>query len=374
MRGLLPYVVWLRQRPAFVLIVLLPVVVSGLYLGLFATDRYRSESKLVVKKAGIASDITQTGFAALLTGITSQTEDVYFLKEYLQSPDVLALLDKKLELRKLYSDSKIDILHRLAPDATKEEFLAHFQSMTTVTLDETTGILTLSSQAFRPIDAQKINRQMTVLAEEYINGLSHRAAQEQTAYVEKEIISAKAKLDLAIENMMDFQNKHNLLNPIQAAQSATAVTTELEANITKLDADLKNMLAYMNPEAPQVVALKHRISALRAQLAQEKTKITGAPQTKTGVVLNELAGEYALLDYQLKFATKVYEATMTSMEQLRVEIAQKLKTVVMITEPQVPEESAFPQFTKTLLTILVVCLLVYFAFRLIVATIEDHRD
>jgi len=364
---------WLKAHWGFLLIVVVPTLLSAVFLNFIATDRYISESKLVVKRSGVSNEAT-TMPIVLLGGITNQTEDANYLREYLQSVDVMLQLDKRVGLRKIYTNPEVDYLHRLKDNATQEEFLNHFHAFTSVTLDETTGILTLDTYAFSPVDAQRINRQMVTLAEEYINNISYNIAREQTKYVEKEMAAARKRFDEAQAAIVEFQNRHHLVSPTKQVEQMSEVTKQLESSIVMSEAELKNMLGYMNPEAPQVIALKTKISALKEQLEQEKKLVTGTPENEDDTVLNELTGRYATLEYDLEFATQVYKSTVASMEALRTEIAQKVKNVVLITAPYLPEEPEFPRGIYTTATVFIVLLLVYWAGRLVIATVEDHLD
>lgn len=365
---------WAKRHWGFFIVVLFPTILCAIYFNFVASDRFNSESKLVVKRSGVGNEAAATMPLVLLGSVTNQSEDANYLKEYLQSVDVLLLLDKRIKLRKMYSNPEIDYMFRLKEDATQEEFLEHFRNLTSVSLDDSTGILTLNTFAFSPLDAQKINRQMVTLAEEYINNISYNIAREQTKYVEKEMMEARARFNKAQAAIAEFQNKHRILSPKHQAEQISTITNQLESQIAMSEAELKNMEAYMHPEAPQVVSLRNKIRAMKSQLAQEKQAVTGTPEEVDENVLTELSGEYTALEYELEFATQVYKSTVASMEALRTEIAQKVKNVVLITAPYMPQEAEFPRGLQTTGAVFIILLLIYWAGRLVIATVEDHLD
>ena len=81
------------QKHLAKIIILAPMAVLLIYLAIFSQPRYMSESKVAIKR----SDDLNSGSLnfGLLLGASnpSSAEDALYLKEYINSPDMLAALD-----------------------------------------------------------------------------------------------------------------------------------------------------------------------------------------------------------------------------------------------------------------------------------------
>src|SRR6187551_391576 len=83
-----------------------PLALAALYYGVFAADRYVSESVLTVRQANHAGGGVP-GAALLLAGITPPSrEDVLYLKHYIHSTELLRRLDERLHLRQHYGQPR----------------------------------------------------------------------------------------------------------------------------------------------------------------------------------------------------------------------------------------------------------------------------
>ncbi|MBD4199764.1 capsule biosynthesis protein, partial [Xanthomonas citri pv. citri] len=56
------------------------------------------------------------------------------------------------------------------------------------------------------------------------------------------------------------------------------------------------------------------------------------------------------------------------------EAARKLKVLSVISSPQLPQESSFPNIPYLIACWLLVCCLLFGTLKLLLAVIEDHRD
>jgi capsule polysaccharide export protein KpsE/RkpR len=64
----------------------------------------------------------------------------------------------------------------------------------------------------------------------------------------------------ARDAVLAFQSRHQLLDPSAQAQATGALTAELEASRTRLQAELGGLMAYLTEDAFQVQALRARHS------------------------------------------------------------------------------------------------------------------
>ena len=90
-----------------------PTLLSAIYFGLFASNIYVSEASFAIRSS--SSSAQPSGLSSLLSSsiVSSGTQDSLLIAEYVQSHDMLAELQKQIDIKKHYSDEAIDILSRL---------------------------------------------------------------------------------------------------------------------------------------------------------------------------------------------------------------------------------------------------------------------
>lgn len=360
----------LRKNLAIVVVVI-PMLVLTVYYLAIVSDRYLSESKLVVKRSSDA--VSQLGGLSIpLLGSLggASNEDALYLREYILSPDLIAKLDKELNLRDEFSTKGIDFFSALPPWASKEDFVKHFRKRVEVGYDEKTGVMTVRTLASSPDFSQQMNLAILRESENFINELSHKIAREQNEFANQELLRAKKGLDEARERLLAYQNNQKLLDPTASAEVASRVVAELEAQLTSKEVEYRALGGTLQDDAAQMVTLRQAIGSLKTQIDREKKKLT-SPQE---VALNRSSATYLEYKQLVDFQIELYKLSLTSVEKMRVEAARKLKTLAILSKPQIPEEAEFPHRAYLLIVWLFSLCMLFGFVRLTLEIIEDHRD
>ena len=368
---------YLTPKRLKIFIVVVPMVIGTLYLGLLAADRYvsvsivglRSSSDPGAALAGVA------GVASLLSSVSgSGSQDTYFVLDYMQSMNLLRKLDERLGLRKHYEAEMRDPLFRLWGSASQEYFLDYYRSRVSVTINENSSALVVQAEGFDPEFAFRLNSAILEEAEQFVNEYSHRIARENLRFAESEFARAGDRLQKAKVELLAFQNRHKLLDPMALAQASGAVTAELQGQITKAEAEMRSLQSFLNNDAPQVAALRAQLKSLREQLDVERRRGTSGDNDKRSERLNELALEFKALELQAEIALDAYKAALAAVEASRIEASRKLKALVVIEPPTLPERADYPRRWYNFVTLLVGCLLLLAVVRLVISTIQEHQD
>jgi capsular polysaccharide transport system permease protein len=349
-----------------------PLAIGVAYFALVASDRYVSESTVAMQRAGNDAGAIP-GAALLLAGLNPPSrEDTLYLKQYIHSLGLLQKLEARFQLRKHYSESRLDVPVRLSPNATQEEFLEYYRQRVDVVLDDLSSTLTVRVQGFNPEFAHRLNQAILDESERFVNELSHKLAREKLSFAEGELKLAAERLQTAKTQVLQFQAKNRFLDPTVQARASGLVTAELQAQITKSEAELRGLQSFLNEDAYQLRSLRAQIGALRAQLDQERGRATGTD--KKSDRLGELAVDFKALELQAEFALDAYKLSLAAVENARIDATRKLKTLSVIEPPTTPESAAYPRRLYSLATLMVACLLLYAVARLILATIREHQD
>jgi capsular polysaccharide transport system permease protein len=366
--------VQLSSRTLLIALVGVPMLLYSLYLVVVAADRYVSESIVTVRQAGNDSAAAAIpGAAMLLAGVNPPAhQDTLFVKEFVHSLGLLLKLEQRLQLREHFASPAMDWPYRLGRDARQEEFLAYYRERVQVLFDDRSSLLTIRAQGFDPAFAQKLGQAILEESERFVNETSHRIARERLRFSESELELAGKRLQQARTELLEFQNRHQMLDPAAQAAATGMLASELEAVRSRLEAELGGLLAYLNEGSYQVKALRNRIAALDKQIEAERRRATS--NGRKGERLTALALDFHALKLQTEFATDAYKLALGAVENARIEATRKLRNLVVVEPPSLPETAEYPLRTYNLSTLLAVCLLLFAMVRLVLATIREHQD
>lgn len=360
---------WLKPKTLAGWMIGFPMAVALLYYAFFAADRYVSEAVITVRAP--SENINPIPGLAMLAGVSPPArEDVFYLQAYIHSLDMLKHLEGKLGLRKAYAQPVLDPLYRLFPGVSQEWFQWYYRNRVELMFDETSSLLTVRVNGFAPEIAKAINAEILAQSERFVNEISHKLAREQMAFADGELKKARDRYQQAKSRLVAFQNKHGLLDPQAQATATATLSTQLEGELARKEAELKTLLSYLQEDSHQVVAAKNQVAALKAQLQEERGRVAGAGNGR----LNTLAAQFQDFLLDAGFAEDSYKLALAAVESTRIEASRKVKGVVVVETPTLPETAEYPRRFYNLITLLVALILIYGITRLVIATLHDHRD
>ena len=362
-------IISVRGRPLFFMIVVIPMIVLALYYGLVSSDRYVSQADFTIKE-NVDSSMSSSLGGLISIARPPVIQDILMLQTFIESSDMLDLLDSELGLRAHYQDPSIDFFSRLETDASREDQLEYYQKHISLVLDEASSVMRIEMQGFDREYAHTALRTLMTNGESFINEVGHRLAEAQLAFVQEQLELVQEALRNAKNKLLAFQDRNRLLSPEQQGQSMVSILDTLQAELVREKTNLKQLLSYQQKSAPQVVASMERIDALTRQIEDETTKLVGDGSSN----LNELLAEYTNLQLELEFAKDAYASTLVALEQSRAEATKKLKHLVVVSAPNLPDEALYPRKAYILVTTLFVLLLLYGIVRMVFASIQEHQD
>ncbi|MGJ0149281.1 capsule biosynthesis protein [Campylobacter lari] len=359
----------LEIHNSFKIVLILTAFVIIYYI-IIAANRYVSESVLSVKSTTGDSG-TITGIAALLTNNSFSSDDINYLKSYIHSLDMLNILEEKIQIRKLYQKQKLDFFYSISSSADQEKFLKYYQNRVKITQESSAnGLLRVEVEGFDPQSAHLIASTIVKESEKFINEISHKAARDQMQFAEEELLQFKKRYQKAKDELLAFQNKYGVFDPLKQAEGTLKLIAELESKIAAKEAELLMMQSYINDNAPQIVTIKSEITALKKQLQKEKSKVSSS---KSSQKLNDLAVKFQDLTIEAGFAESAYTAALKAYESARIEALRKIKQVVIVQSPSLPQSAKYPEALYNILTAFMILSLIYGIVKFIKMIIEEHR-
>ena len=356
---------------AYILLVILPLTFVVFYLLVFAQARYVTNSTVVVKQVAEVSAPNNTGLGALLGVSNTSMEDVQFLRAYIQSRDLVEKLDQQLNLRKAFIGNNKDPIFELSEDATQEELVAYYNKRVQVDLNEITHLLVITTEGFTPEFSLKLNQAILKESELFINDVSQRVARDQLTFSQEQLAESLAHLTQAREDLISYQNQNQIFDPQAQAMAIAQIVNTLESNLAQLRTEERTLLSYLNPTAPQVVALRSQIDAVAKQISDEKAKLTSPNNAEK---LNRSAVDFESLKAQVEFSTDLYKLSLGALEKARLEAVRKLKNVVVITSPRIAQEALYPRVGYIIFSAFLLLNLLFGIVMLVRSVIREHKE
>ena len=360
-----------RWRGLILCVALPLIMVSGYYL-FGVSDRYVSAAQLIVKDNSSGQGMSSTlGF--LVPGMGGDTQDAFLVVNYIQSLDMAQYLDQELGLSDYFKSDSYDVFSRLAADASQEDYLEYYRNHIGIGHDEATGIITIEMQAFEPAFAQQLVETVIRKSEDFVNAISNQLADKQVSFVRRELELAQGKLRTSKQEILDFQNRNQVVSPEEMTKGISAIIQGLEARLAESRAKLTAAKTYLHTGSSQVVSLQAEIDSLQQQIEAEKVRLVGVSDENGDQRLNSLNAHFQNLQLDLQFSMDAYQASLTALETARMEASGKLKHLMVISQPSVAEDAEYPHKIYNLVSLAVILLMLYGIGKMLVASIRDHR-
>lgn len=362
-----------RRNPArmFLLLVLLPTLLTGLYFATYAANLYESESRFLVR--GRQSSSGSSGAASLFSGaaalgIRAGGEEMRAVHDYIQSADAVAALRRDLDLVAIWRRPESDLISALwweAPEA--ERLLRYYRRRVSVEFDLETGIATLRVLAFRPDDARDIANRLLALSEELVNRFSSRTADDAIRVARGEVQIAEARVLAAREALTAFREREQAVDPTREVAAAMENVSRLEGSLAQARAELQERRSFMRPDNPQIQVLTNRITALTAQIAVERSRLTQGDEMVTQRLAN-----YERLQLEREFGDRQLASATTSLETARADALRQQNFLLRVVEPNLAEYALYPKAAFNTLTAFMILSVAFGLGWLLVAGAREH--
>lgn len=337
-----------------------------------ASDRYVSQSRVLLQKTDQLSGLAGASLAGIVSGSGGTNRgDQLLLREYLLSVDMLKKLDTAFDLRGHYSDTKRDILSRMwSENPPMERFFHYWLSRVDVVYDDYSGVLNISAQAYDPKTAQEIVNMMVHEGELHMNKIAHELAQVQVQFLASQVNLAHNRLLEASHALIEFQNKQGLVSPKVAVEGLNMLISKLETQRMDIQTQLDSLPSSLNPNHPTILMLKKSLTSLQQQINRKRDELT-SPARKT---LNYTVEEFQRLEMELGFVQDVYKTALSGLEQGRTDASRTLKKISVFQSPTLPDFPLAPRRPYNTLVSLMIAAALASIVKLLESIIRDHVD
>jgi capsular polysaccharide transport system permease protein len=347
---------WLR----ITLLIVLPTLLTGLYLGFVAADRYVSEARFVIRKPsnptrGPGQSLSIEEAPKGLGG-----DDSYAVRDFLQSRDALQLLLDKADFRAEVKRAGNDWLWRFPSPltgSTDEELYRLFQSLVKVDYDSSTGLTVLDVQAFDPKEARKIAVVLMDGGEDLLNRMNDRAHKDAIRVAEAEVTRDKQLALAAQEQVTAFRDRESVIDPTQISKTVLNTIAALSLQLVEDRAQL-DMTQQASPNSPQIAQLRVHANALQQQIDHERGTLAGDDRS-----LAPRIAAYERLTLQRGFAEKTFVSALSQLEAARMDAERQQDYLARVVEPHIADEAHYPQRVLWTFATLMAGCAVFWMFR-----------
>jgi capsular polysaccharide transport system permease protein len=344
------------------------VFIVTCYWALFASDRYISQTNIVLESPQISAPTLNV--RNILSGGGGHG-DMLLLRDYLLSVDMLKKVQKSNEFRLHYSNQEIDVFSRLFnKSAPMEELHQYYLKQISVELDEYANVLRIKITAFTPKMAYDIAVFLLHEGESHMNAMGQRLAAEQVSFLETQVVALSENFERTRQALLDYQNKYGLVSPTNTVESLSAVVAGLEGQLSNLQSQRTALVSYQSHKSPDVVKIDSQIVATKTQISLERSRMA----QQSGDALNVKSADYQSLELKVQFAKESYSGALAALENTRIQAARKLKQISVLQSPTLPEYPIEPRRIYNTVTFALIAVFMSLIAQMILLIVKDHRD
>lgn len=354
---------------SFGLMVLVPLVVASIYFGLVASPQYATEFKFALRSSdhGVLDSLTGLGGF----GGSQQSQDAQIVANYVRSRGMIEALKTEPDVRAIFTRPDVDRFSRLEADAPIEELEKYWRRRVDATLDETSGIVSVSVRAFTAEDSLRLAEAIVAKSEGLVNDMSMRLRRDALERATAELRRAEANLRDATAAMRDVRTREGVLDTGAAAKGLQAVIDQLRTELSGKEQQL-SLQGGATDDAPQVRLLKAQIAELRRQIADYVGKLAGAQGGDPSLATRQFTLGRAETDARI--AQEQYAAAARAYEMARTDVETQKAYLVTFLKPMAAEQSLYPRRWLYWSATVGPAFLVWVLFVSLMALSRDHMS
>ncbi|SFQ55995.1 sugar transporter [Donghicola eburneus] len=329
---------------SFFLFVLVPVVAVNTYLWTVAEDQYVSTTGFTVRSQenSGASDLLG-GLASFASASTASDSDILF--EFIQSQEMVRVVDQQLDLREHYSQHwPTDWAFAIWPDASIEQLVWYWSRVVKISYDSGSGLIEVQASAYDAEYSQAITQAILGASQTRINTLNEQARSDAMGYAEADLAEALERLKDAREALTQFRTRTQIVDPTADIQGRMGVMNNLQQQLAQALIDYDVLLGSVGANDPRVQKSEQRIAVIKERIQLERANLTSSGEdVASSQDYPALLSEYERLNVDLQFAEETYRAALTALDAARDNASRQSRYLATYISPSLAQEAEAPQ-------------------------------
>ncbi|NEU12165.1 capsule biosynthesis protein [Methylobacterium sp. BTF04] len=359
----------------FLLFVVVPTAIIGIYLVAIASDQYIATAQFAVRgNVEPMEDASGSQFSDLIQKHNSQ--DSFIVKDYIESQSIVMKVEKSLQISKMFSRQEADFWERFDTSLPIEDLTKYWRHHVGARIDVISGIITLSVRAFRPEDALTIAKEVISLTETLINDISRRAQADLVSHAEADALRAQERLRNAHLALQKFRNRWGIIDPVKTAEATLTTVATLRKDKIKVESDLQVLRASaLDEKSRGIQTLVATVAVLDQQIKRLLDQLTtdGMSGSDPSTNLTRALLEYEGLQVERTIASKLNESANLLVDRARIAAGKQQIYLAPFVEPALPVASLYPQRGRTLFVVFFCFLVGWSSIALVIAGVKDQR-
>ncbi len=357
------------------ILVVLPLIGVAGYMWGRAADQYASLVGFTVRseESGSASDLIGGALGSLGGGTGQKDTDILY--EFIQSQGLVNRIQERFDIRALYSKHwETDPVFAIAPDASAEDLLAYWTRMTTVSYDQSSGLIEMRVQAFEPKVAQDVANAMLEESQDLINTLNAQARADTIRYAQNDLEDSLNRLKSAREALTLFRTRTQIVDPQSDLEGRLGVVANLQQQLAQALIEQDLLLEQTSRDDPRLVQARRKIEVIRARIDQERANVSSGGATSAGDdSYPRLLAEYEGLQVDQEFAEQSYRAALTALDIARNNASRQSRYLATYIAPTFPQTAQYPRRLLTFGLAALFLMLFWSIVALVYYSIRDSK-
>lgn len=366
----------------FLICVIAPLVATWFYITQVATQQYSASFSYVMQgsggSAGTANSDGTVSTSPTSTGASMAEMMVanFMVSDYLSSLQAITDIEQKLDLRAMFSQSRIDRLARLPEDASQETLARYWQGQISTNFDMMTGLTTVTIRAFSPEDAQALAAEMVVLSENLINELNLRPLADSVTFLEGQVAASVKRLQAARDAVQAFRSKYLSIDPAAEASMTDLLVGKLTDQYVSVTTQIAVLSSQLTEDAPSVTQLERQAAAIADEIVKARQRVAQSSAELSNISSPASYAaqlqEFQNLQLELTIATSNYQSTEAALNAAKQRLSQQHFYVLTYVQPSAPQTSNYPDLFRALVIVLAVSLCFWIVSTLVALSLRDH--
>lgn len=360
---------------SFSLMVVLPVLVTALYLWVAAVDQYASTVGFTVRREDGADAAQLLGGLAQLTGSGGSSE-ADILYEFIQSQEIVEAVNKRVNLAQMYSVAwPKDPVFALWPDASVESLLWYWKRVVRISYDQGTGLIELRVLGFSPEAAQQVASAIVEESQKMINDLNATARLDLMRYSTEDLEKAVERLKKAREALTQFRTKTKMVDPEADIAGRMGVLNNLQQQLAQALVEHDLLLSSAKPNDPRLLQAQGRIDVIRDRIIAERQNLSSSSEQDGGFPEDypRLISEFESLTVDRQYAEETYRAALAAVDLARAGASRQTLYLAAYVRPTLPETSEFPRRWVLLTLVALFLTMAWGVLALVYYSLRDRR-
>jgi capsular polysaccharide transport system permease protein len=353
--------------------VTLPTFIATWYFYIIATPLYATNSEFVIQQADSASGMSGAlgGMlpSAAAMGMGGQSEATS-VQSFLQSRGAMLRLDQEEGFKAHFSQPEIDILRRLAPDATDEAAYKLYQRMVQIGYDPTEGVVRMEVIAATPEDSERFARALIRYAEEHVDMMTQRLRDSQMREARQSLEEAQENLVIARQAAVDLQEQSSVMSGEVELSLLSQQLAALEAELTQTRLSLQELRSNARPNPARLQPLERREEALQREINSLRGSMT--QNSSAGTSLARIQSQLIMVEAEVQTREMMRAQAMQQLESARMEVSRQVRYLALSVEPIAPDEPTYPRALENSIVAFLIFLGIYLFMSMTASVLREQ--